>query len=130
MNFELRFEVFHTVSEGIHKHLLFEKIINEALEKVSIDVSFISIMRISPFLLDAPLKSYSKKWNRFIVSNQLDYESYLKSNDIDRFGMIKKAILETIETGKNISSENKRSVLNGLCDILNNIEFKLDDIKS
>lgn len=127
MNFALRFEVFHLVSEGIHKHLIIEDKLNEALKGTFINLKFISIMRISPFILDAPLKSYYKKSNSFVISNQLDYGAYLDFDNTDRFLMIKHAILETIRAAENLGPPNSKDFLIKLYDITNNLELRSED---
>jgi hypothetical protein len=128
MEFKLTLEPFHSVSESIHHYYEIEKALNHELKTISDpnnnEIEFRSIIRIAPFQYHKPEKKYSKKIRRFLISIELDYNLFLDSDEIGRYKMIKKAILETIELAKTIEGRPPSIDLHAFYELVKSISLE------
>ena len=91
MNFQLTIEPFHLVAEEIHIYLIIEDKINDLIknQKGNTEIEFMSVIRIAPTQYHSPVKRYTTKISRFLVSIEIDYPSFLNGDKVYRYLMIK-----------------------------------------
>jgi hypothetical protein len=98
MRFILTFDIFHTLShliKNIHS-VKIEKYITESCSMAEVELTFYSVLRISPIKYGEAKVFYSPKYKTLSSEIDVNHEKFADTDDKGRILMIKQAILDSI----------------------------------